>query len=128
MQRKRKRHAFLSSHITLTPPNLTTPLTHKPDHLIPQLIASPSSLLRQYPVLRTIKSAVLWPKYAAQPGWESVGLGSHRRILIAIALDFGLAGAAVVFGDGVHYARDMLAATPPGHLVCCESVWKAQSI
>ncbi len=45
---------------------------------------------------------------------ESEGLLRHGRVLLAVALDLGVAGAALVLGDGVHDRGNVGAAAPPG--------------
>lgn len=48
---------------------------------------------------------------------QSRSLRSLGRVLLALLLDLGLAGAALALGDRVHHYGDVVAAAPPGGLV-----------
>lgn len=49
-------------------------------------------------------------------GNQSERLLRHGRVLLAVALDLGIAAAALFLGDGVHDHGDVSAAAPPGGL------------
>ena len=49
---------------------------------------------------------------------ELTRLGTHRRVLFPSEIDLWLASALFFFGYGVKDGREVLAATPPGRLVC----------
>ena len=51
------------------------------------------------------------------PAHKSCRLLSHGGVLLAVLVDFGLAGAPVGVGDGVHDGRDVATAAPPSRLV-----------
>lgn len=54
----------------------------------------------------------------AQPCEQSICLGNHRRILLAITFHLGFTCAPLVLRLCVHDVRHMLATSPPGSFIC----------
>lgn len=55
----------------------------------------------------------------SRPSRQPIRLLRHRRVYLALSLNLRFACAALVFGDGVEYLWNVLAAAPPAGAGAC---------